>query len=128
MEVFNREEMPIALQSDSTEVRAREAGDMAVLFYRCKKGADLGRFMHGLPGDACTCPHWGYVLAGKLRIHTRDGDHDVSRGQAFYVEPGHTPEALEDTEIFEVSPLLAIREVADHVVREMTGAAPSPRP
>ncbi len=121
MEAFSREDLPIAIQTATSEVRAKEAGDMAMTFYRLAKGADLGRYLHGLPGDACQCPHWGYVIKGTLRIHARDGAHDVTAGQAFYVEPGHRPEALEDTEMFELSPVPALREVGAHIVQQLAG-------
>lgn len=119
MEAFSRDELPIAVRTDAFEVRAKEAGDMAITFYRFKQGADLRGLFHGLRDDACQCPHWGYVISGRLRIHIGDGAHDVAAGQAFYVEPGHAPEALEDTEMFEVSPVAGMREVGEHVVRQL---------
>ncbi|MGW0859709.1 PspA-associated protein PspAA, partial [Streptomyces sp. NPDC002690] len=30
------------------------------------KGTDMGPALVGLPGDLCSCPHWGYMLKGKL--------------------------------------------------------------
>lgn len=123
METITRDELPIAVQTDASEIRVKEAGGMMMTFYRFQKGADLRRYLHGLPGDACQCPHWGYVISGKLRIHTPAGPHDVSAGQAFYVEPGHTPEALEATEMFEVSPAAPLLAVGEHILRQLSEEA-----
>lgn len=104
MEVFDRADLPVVIAAGEAEIREVEAGDMSVTFYRLPAGLDARPLLEGLPGGSCPCPHWGYVISGKLRIHTPDGDHDVLAGQAFHVGPGHAPETLEDTEMFEVSP------------------------
>jgi hypothetical protein len=122
MEAFFPDEMPVAVKTDRLEVRAREAGEMALTFYRFREGADLREFFHGLRDDRCQCPHWAYVMSGRLRIHTADGPHEVRAGQAFHVEPGHAPEALEDTEMFEVSPIRPLREVGEHLLRQLADA------
>lgn len=51
---------------------------------------DLTPMFKGLPGDACTCEHWGYVLAGQIVYRWPDGDEVFDAGDAFYVGPGHT--------------------------------------
>jgi len=117
MEAFRKDEVPIAIDTSGVQIRARQLGDMTMLFYRFEPGADLRPELRGLPGDRCTCPHWGYVISGKLRIHTQDGEHDVGAGEAFYVEPGHYPEALELTEMVEVSPTKEILGVGEHILR-----------
>ena len=61
---------------------------MTITFYRLPVGADARALLEGLPGGACHCPHWGYLIAGKLRIHTASGPVDVEAGPAFHVEPG----------------------------------------
>ena len=58
----------------------------------------------GLPDDLCQCPHWGYVLSGRLKLRTKDGEEFFEAGQAFYWSPGHAPMALEDSEYVEFSP------------------------
>lgn len=104
MEVFGRTDLPIVFQAGEAEIRSQEVGEMTVSFYRLPAGVDGRPLLEGLPGDACHCPHWGYVISGRLRIHTTDAANDVAAGQAFYVEPGHAPEALEDTEMVEGLP------------------------
>ncbi len=123
MEIFGRDDLPVVFEAAGAQIRSAEAGEMTVTFYRLPAGADGRPLLQGLPGHSCHCPHWGYVISGKLRIHTADGQHDVLAGQAFYVEPGHAPEALEETEMFEVSPTPESRELSAYLQKL---AAPSP--
>src|SRR6476659_4561727 len=45
--------------------------------------------MKGLPDDMCQCPHWGYVLAGRVTFRFADRDETYEAGDAFYTPPGH---------------------------------------
>ena len=47
--------------------------------------------MKGLPDDMCQCPHWGYVLVGKVTFRFADRDETYEAGDAFYTPPGHIP-------------------------------------
>ena len=47
--------------------------------------------MKGLPDDMCQCPHWGYVLRGKVVFRYADHDEEYEEGDAFYTPPGHIP-------------------------------------
>jgi hypothetical protein len=44
----------------------------------------------------CQCPHWGYVIAGRIRF--------VFAGDAFYQPPGHRPYVDAGTELLQFSP------------------------
>ena len=47
--------------------------------------------MKGLPNDMCQCPHWGYVLQGRVVFRYADHDETYEEGDAFYTPPGHIP-------------------------------------
>jgi hypothetical protein len=79
------------------------------------KGHDARALFKGLPDDLCQCPHWGYVIRGRLRVWTAEGASDVRAGQAFYWPPGHAPEALEETEFLEISPTGQLRSLYEHL-------------
>jgi len=51
--------------------------------------------MKGLPDDMCQCPHWGYVLSGRVTFRYADRDETYEAGDAFYTPPGHIPLAHE---------------------------------
>lgn len=123
MRSIQREDAPIAVEGDGVEVRtAPIGGDLSVGFIRLPAGADLGPALRGLPDDLCPCPHWGYMLRGRLKMRTADGDKVYTAGEAFYWAPGHAPMALEDCEYVDFSPTRQFHEVLDHIT---SGAASS---
>ena len=113
MEVFGSDDLPIVFEVPDAEIRSTDVGGMTVSFYRLPAG-DLRPILEGLPDDACPCPHWGYVVSGRLRLHTGTETRDVEAGQGYYVGPGHTAETIEPTEVFEVSPTPQSLEVWEH--------------
>lgn len=115
MVAIDRAELPVALEDEGIEVRAREVGELTVGWFSLAKGTDLRPALAGLPGDACPCPHWGYLLSGRLVMHTADGEEEYTAGQAFYWSPGHAPEALEDTEYVDFSPTEELGRVVAHI-------------
>ncbi|MGW0855303.1 hypothetical protein [Streptomyces sp. NPDC002690] len=116
MTATTRDDTPVAFSNGEAELRSRPAGgEMSVSFVNFPKGTDMGPALVGLPGDLCSCPHWGYMLKGKLRLHTKDGDETYEAGQAFYWSPGHAPEALEDCSYVDFTPTEEFTKVIEHV-------------
>ena len=116
MTAIAREEAQIQLERGGVELRTQEiGGDITVSFIRVPAGWDLGPMLVGLPDDLCQCPHWGYVLGGRLKLVTKDGEEFFEAGQAFYWSPGHAPMALEDSEYVEFSPTREFNVLIDHV-------------
>lgn len=113
---ISRPEAPVAIEGPGVELRMREVGgDMTTAFVRVAAGGDLRPALKGLPGDLCQCPHWGYLLSGRLKMHTSDGAEIYEAGQSFYWAPGHAPEALEDCEYVDFSPTREFGAVIDHI-------------
>jgi hypothetical protein len=119
MRAVTRSDTPIAIEGDGVELRRQQlGGGMTAGFVRLPKGADLRPAVAGLPDDLCPCPHWGYLLAGRVRMHTREGHMDFTAGDAFYWGPGHAPEALEDSEYVDFSPTDEFDRVIDHITSQ----------
>lgn len=82
-------------------------GDVAghvIEFITFKEDTDATPLLKGLPDDQCCCPHWGYVLTGRVTF-TIDGQDDTYEpGDAFYVPPGHLMRADRGTEYLHFSP------------------------
>jgi hypothetical protein len=111
-----RNDVPVALEGDGVELRIKPmGGGMSVGYIRLPQGTDMGPALKGMPGDACQCPHWGYLLKGRLVMHTAEGEQAYEAGQAYYWAPGHVPVALEDCEFVEFSPTEDFQKVIDHV-------------
>ena len=53
---------------------------------RLSAGVDVDAtpLLKGLPGDACPCPHWGYVLKGRLTYRFADHEEVFKAGDALY--------------------------------------------
>ena len=119
MKAISRAEAPVAIEGGGVELRMQKlGGGMTTAFVRVSKGVDLRPAFAGLPDDLCQCPHWGYLLEGRVKMHTRNGEQVYEAGQAFYWAPGHAPEALEDSEYVDFSPTHEFQAVLDH----LTGA------
>jgi hypothetical protein len=115
-----RSDVSVALEGDGVEVRTKPmGGGMSVGCIRLAEGTDMGPALKGLDGDACQCPHWGYLLKGRLKMITQSGEEEYEAGQAYYWGPGHVPVALEDCEFVEFSPTEDFAKVIDHVTSQV---------
>ncbi len=123
MHSLSRHEVPVAIEGDGVDFRhAPIGGDQSVAFVRLPAGTNLAPALKGLPGDLCPCPHWGYMISGRLRMHTASGEETYEAGDAFYWAARHAPEALEDCEYVDFSPTHELERVVAHI---QSGAAAS---
>lgn len=93
-----------------TQESSAEWGDLRLDFASFPPH-NLAPLLKGLPDDRCQCPHWGYLFKGKILVHYADHDETINAGQAFYMAPGHSPEALESCELVQFSPAVQMLEV-----------------
>jgi hypothetical protein len=101
------------------EGRYGETEGYTIGFEKYTEHSDMAPLFAGLPDDRCQCPHWGYVLKGKLVYHTAGDDIEVTDGEAYYVGPGHTPEIVPDTEIVKFSPTPELNKTMEVVTKNM---------
>jgi hypothetical protein len=89
-------------------------------FITFREDLDATPLLKGLPGDRCTCPHWGYVLKGRLTYRFADREEVVEAGEAFYLPPGHIPVQNEPgTEFVQFSPTKELLEIQDVMRQNM---------
>jgi hypothetical protein len=72
-----------------------------------------------LPGDVCPCPHWGYVVKGRLTYRFAYHEKVFEAGDAFYLPPGHVPLADAGSELVQFSPSGELRAVEAVMARNM---------
>jgi hypothetical protein len=84
--------------------RGGQLEDYTVDFVTIRESHSLAPMLKGLPGDSCQCPHWGYMLAGKITVSYPDHEEVYQAGDAFYMPPGHVPAAETGSEFIQFSP------------------------
>lgn len=116
----NPTDLPSVISDGELQVRGADHAGTKIAHFKLPAGTDLRPALKGLPGDRCPCPHWGYMISGRVRMHTEEGTHDYTTGQVFYWAPGHAPEAIEDSEYVDFSPSADMERVLKHI---LSGAA-----
>jgi mannose-6-phosphate isomerase-like protein (cupin superfamily) len=96
-----------------------EVDGYSVSIVRFKQDIDSTPMLKGLPDDRCSCPHWGYVLKGRVTFGFPDHDEVIEAGEAFYVPAGHSQKADADTEYLQFSPADELQVVSDQIMKNM---------
>ena len=100
--------------------RADELGNYTVNFVTFREDIDHAPLLRGLPDDRCQCPHWGYVLKGKMTFRFGDREEIYEAGDAFYAPPGHIPAHTEPgSELVQFSPAEELKQTEEAIMRNM---------
>jgi hypothetical protein len=123
--------MPKVSKQEASETLAMEgfegryeklAGGYTVGFETYTADSDAAPLFQGLPDDRCQCPHWGYVLSGRVDFKFADRDETYEAGDAYVAPPGHTPVFFAGTEIVEFSPSDGLDETVGVVLGNLRAA------
>lgn len=122
-----KEEVDVRLQVPGAVIRQRmDFGDATGLgkisgeYLTLAAGVDTTPLFQGLEGNQCQCPHWGYVLQGRITTTDSAGVREtVNADDLFYWPPGHNVKVDADAEIVMFSPQHEHSHVIDHMI-EMT--------
>jgi hypothetical protein len=102
------------------EDRHDDIDGYTVSFVTFRQDVDATPLLKGLPGDQCQCPHWGYVVKGRVTFRYADRDEVFEAGDAFYTPPGHIPVKHDPgTEMLMFSPAEELRETAAAMTKNM---------
>lgn len=112
-------DLPLALDIPQGKIWQVEWGDHTVEFGTFSETVDPAPFFKGLPDDRCQCPHWGYVIKGRLRYRFKDHEEVYNAGEAYYAPPGHTPVLEAGTEYLEISPTMELAKTMEVVERNL---------
>jgi hypothetical protein len=106
--------------------RSDDLDGYRVGFTTFKEDIDATPLMKGLPDDRCQCPHWGYVISGRLTFRFDGRDEVYEAGDAFYTPPGHIPVNHQPgTEIVMFSPAQELRETEAVMMKNMQAMQPA---
>ena len=75
--------------------------------------------MKGIPDGRCQCPHWGYVVSGRMTFRYADGEEVFEAGDAFYTSPGHVPVVEAGTELVQFSPSEELKKTEEAMAKNM---------
>jgi hypothetical protein len=91
-------------------------------YFSLAAGVDTTPLFQGLHGNACQCPHWGYVIKGRITTTNEDGAREtVKTNDLFYWPPGHNVKVDDDAEIIMFSPQHEHTHVIEHM-KEMVSS------
>ena len=79
--------------------------------------------MKGLPDDMCQCPHWGYVLAGKVTFRFADRDETTKRAMRSTRRPATFPSSTSPGGDLMFSPADELAKTEAVMMAEHAGAA-----
>ncbi|MCW3003929.1 MAG: hypothetical protein JWQ20_3227 [Conexibacter sp.] len=102
------------------EGRYEDLGGYTVGFESFRQEVDAAPLFRGLPDDRCQCPHWGYVISGRMTFRFADHDEVYEGGDAYYAPSGHVPVVTAGTELIEFSPTADYQRTLEVVARNVT--------
>jgi len=104
----------------AVEDRSEQLNGYTVNFVSFRQDVDATPLLKGLPDDQCQCPHWGFVIKGRLTYRFGDREEVYEAGDAFYNPPGHVPISHEPgSEIVQFSPTEELRATEAAMARNM---------
>jgi hypothetical protein len=106
-------------QHGPVEDRHEDLDGYTVNFVSFAQDVDATALLKGLPDDSCPCPHWGYVLDGRVTFRFTDHEEVFEAGDAFYLPPGHIPLADAGSELVQFSPSDELRAVETVMAKNM---------
>jgi hypothetical protein len=122
-----KEQVDVRLEIPGAVIRQRrEFGDVSGFdtisgeYFTLAAGVDTTPLFQGLEGDLCQCPHWGFVLSGRLTtIDANDARETVVANDLFYWPPGHNVTVDADAEIVMFSPQREHSHVIEHMIEKV---------
>lgn len=91
-------------------------------YFSLAKGTDTKPLFEGLEGNACQCPHWGFVLSGQITTtDTKGARETIKQHDLFYWPPGHNVKVDADAELIMFSPQREHTVVINHMIEKTKG-------
>ncbi|TFZ04385.1 cupin domain-containing protein [Ramlibacter rhizophilus] len=118
-----KEKVDVQMEIPGAVLRQRkDFGDASGLgkisgeYFSLSAGVDTTPLFQGLQGNACQCPHWGYVLQGEITTTDAHGETETVRANdLFYWPPGHNVRVDADAELIMFSPQHEHTHVIEHM-------------
>lgn len=126
-----KENVDVKMQIPGATLRQRtDFGDATGLgtisgeYFSLSAGVDTTELFQGLEGDRCQCPHWGFMLRGRVTTTDANGVQEtVDANDLFYWPPGHNVRVEADAELILFSPQREHTHVIDHMIEKTKASA-----
>ncbi|HEX8508975.1 MAG TPA: hypothetical protein VF635_05695 [Propionibacteriaceae bacterium] len=117
-----RMEIPGAVIRQRTDFGNANGFDtMSGEYFTLSEGVDTTPLFEGLEGNLCQCPHWGFVIRGRLTTTDASGAQEtVSTNDLFYWPKGHNVRVDANAEIVMFSPQHQHSQVIDHMIEKVS--------
>ncbi len=124
-----KDEVEVRMEIPGAVVRQQkgfgDAGGFGAIsgeYFSLSAGVDTTPLFEGLEGNLCQCPHWGYVLRGRIIATDANGVQEtVNANDLFYWPPGHNVRVEADAEIVMFSPQAEHTHVINHMIEKVKG-------
>ncbi len=125
----NKNDVDVQLEIPGAVIRQRKGfgnvagyGAISGEYFTLSAGVDTTPLFQGLKGNQCQCPHWGFVLKGRITTTDADGKREtVNADDLFYWPEGHNVKVDADAEIVMFSPQMEHSAVIDHMIEKTRG-------
>ena len=125
----HKDDIEVRMQIPGAVIRQRmDFGDVSGYgkisgeYFTLAAGVDTTPLFVGLEGNSCQCPHWGFVVRGRITTTAADGAREtVTANDLFYWPAGHNVKVDEDAEIIMFSPQHEHSVVIDHMIEKVNG-------
>lgn len=127
---IEKERVQVKMQIPGATLRQQEGfGDVSGFstisgeYFSLASGVDTSPLFEGLDGNLCQCPHWGFVVRGRITTTDTNGRREtVKTNDLFYWPPGHNVRVDEDSDIVMFSPQHEHTKVIDHMKQKAAAA------
>ncbi len=124
-----KDQVDVRMQIPGAVIRQRKgfgemngSGGISGEYFTLAAGVDTTPLFVGLEGNLCQCPHWGFVLRGRLTTTDASGAREtVQANDLFYWPAGHNVRVDADAEIVMFSPQEAHSHVIEHMLEKVQG-------
>jgi hypothetical protein len=70
------ETLPIAMDTPGAKTFSQDGfGGMTATYWKMSS-LDSRPMLKGMPDGCCSCPHWGYMLKGSMKVVYNDGNEE----------------------------------------------------
>jgi hypothetical protein len=119
---IHKADLPVLVESPVLSSRRIDVDGVAVVFDDFHIDGDAEPVFAGLPDGRCQCPHWGFVVSGRLTLRYADRVEVFDAGDAYVATPGHIPAVTAGTRTVDFSPTAELDKTLAVLAANLTPA------